>query len=273
MNGRHADAYLASLVREFCKYPTETEWVEFKRNNAEPQRIGENISALANSAVLEGKQFAYIVWGVRDSDHAIIGTRFDPQTARIGQEELESWLLRLLEPKLDFRFVKLVMDDRPLVVLEIAGIARHPVRFSGKEFVRVGSLARFRTRGRWRGVPCRGYWMTRTDLRLSRRNPASDRASKVAPRLVISQPPASQCRISRSSASAARMAPCSTRGGKRSKSKYAAKSRRSSTSSLAIRSTATPSSKGVRSKARHRALSFSGKFRSGFVATRSASTV
>ena len=142
MNGRHADAYLAGLVREFCKYPAETEWVEFKRDNAEPHQIGENISALANSAVLEGKPFAYVVWGVRDSDHAITGTRFDPQTARIGQEELESWLLRLLEPKLDFRFVKLVMDDRPLVVLEIAGIARHPVRFSGREFVRVGSYTK-----------------------------------------------------------------------------------------------------------------------------------
>ena len=61
MNGRHADAYLAGLVREFCKYPRETEWVEFKHDNADPQQIGENISALANSAVLEGKQFAYIV--------------------------------------------------------------------------------------------------------------------------------------------------------------------------------------------------------------------
>ena len=142
MNGRHADAYLAGLVREFCKYPRETEWVEFKRDNADPHQIGENISALANSAVLEGKRFAYIVWGVRDSDHAVIGTRFDPQTARIGQEELESWLLRLLEPKLDFRFVKLLVDDNSLVVLEIASDARHPVRFSGREFIRVGSYTK-----------------------------------------------------------------------------------------------------------------------------------
>ena len=142
MNGRLADAYLAGLVREFCKYPRETEWVEFKRDNADPQQIGENISALANSAVLEGKQFAYVVWGVRNSDHAIIGTRFDPQTARIGQEELESWLLRLLEPKIDFRFVKLIADDNPLVVLEIASTARHPVRFSGREFIRVGSYTK-----------------------------------------------------------------------------------------------------------------------------------
>ena len=58
MNIRHSDEYLVGLVREFCKYPRETEWVEFKRNNADPQQIDKNISALANSAALEGKPFA-----------------------------------------------------------------------------------------------------------------------------------------------------------------------------------------------------------------------
>ena len=37
---RPAD-YLVSLVRELCKLPQETEWVEFKVNDAEPQQIGE----------------------------------------------------------------------------------------------------------------------------------------------------------------------------------------------------------------------------------------
>ena len=142
MNTHHSDDYLVGLVREFCKYPRETEWVEFKRNNADPQQIGETISALANSAALEGKPFAYVVWGVRDEDHVIEGTSFDPRHARVGQEELENWLLRLLEPKLDFRFVNLVIDVRDVVVLEIAGVTRHPVRFSGREFVRVGSYVK-----------------------------------------------------------------------------------------------------------------------------------
>lgn len=43
MNGRHTESYVAGLVHEFRKYPRETEWVEFKRNNADPQQIGENI--------------------------------------------------------------------------------------------------------------------------------------------------------------------------------------------------------------------------------------
>lgn len=35
--------YLQSLVRELAKLPDETEWVEFKCNNKQPQMIGEYI--------------------------------------------------------------------------------------------------------------------------------------------------------------------------------------------------------------------------------------
>jgi len=135
---RPAD-YLASLLRELCALSREAEWVEFKRNEAEPQAIGEYISALANGAALVGKAFAYLVWGVREEDHAVVGTTFDPCAVRVGNEELESWLLRLLEPKIDFRFFTVVVDGRTVVLLEIARAARHPVRFSGQEFIRVGT--------------------------------------------------------------------------------------------------------------------------------------
>ena len=131
--------YLASLVRELCKLDQETEWVEFKVENVEPKEIGEYLSALANSAALAGKAFAYVVWGVEDANHAVVGTRFAPRAARVGNEELENWLLRLLEPKIHFHFFETVVDERRVVVLEIERSFRHPVRFSGEEFVRVGS--------------------------------------------------------------------------------------------------------------------------------------
>jgi len=132
-------SYLASLVRELCALPKETEWVEFKVNQAEPQDIGEYLSALANSAALAGKAFAYLVWGVQDGDHAVVGTAFNPHGACVGNEELESWLLRLLEPKIEFRFFAVDVDGRRVVLLEIGRASRHPVRFSGQEFVRVGT--------------------------------------------------------------------------------------------------------------------------------------
>ena len=43
---RRTEQYLISLVHELIKFDTETEWVEFKTNNCEPQLIGEYISAL-----------------------------------------------------------------------------------------------------------------------------------------------------------------------------------------------------------------------------------
>jgi predicted HTH transcriptional regulator len=131
--------YLMSLVRELCKLPQETEWVEFKVNNVEPQEIGEYVSALANSATLAGKAFAYLVWGVADDDHAIAGTRFVPHKAKVGNEELENWLLRLLVPKIHFRFFEVSVDGQPVVLLEIERSFRHPVQFQGVEFIRVGS--------------------------------------------------------------------------------------------------------------------------------------
>lgn len=131
--------YLIGLVHELRKLPVETEWVEFKHNRAEPEEIGEYLSALANSGALLGKVNAYLVWGVDNETHDIIGTTFRPTVTKFGNEELESWLLRLLDPKINFRFYTLEIDEKPVVLLEIGAAFRHPVRFKHQEFIRVGS--------------------------------------------------------------------------------------------------------------------------------------
>lgn len=137
--GRDHD-YVAGLVRELCKLPQETEWVEFKLNQGDPQDIGEYLSALANAAALNGKAFAYLVWGVEDATHDIIGTDFSPSATKKGNEPLETWLLRLLTPKIHFRFFELNLENRPVVLLEIGRAFRHPVRFQSSEFIRVGQV-------------------------------------------------------------------------------------------------------------------------------------
>lgn len=131
--------YLIGLVHELRKLPAEAEWVEFKHNRAEPEEIGEYLSALANSAALLGKVNAYMVWGVDDETHDIIGTTFNPAVTKFGNEELESWLLRLLDPKINFQFHRFEIETRPVVLLEIGAAFRHPVRFKHQEFIRIGS--------------------------------------------------------------------------------------------------------------------------------------
>ena len=134
--------YHLGLVRELCKLPHETEWVEFKVDQARPDRIGRYISALANGAALHGKVNAYVLWGIENHKHTITGTAFSPRTAKKGNEPLETWLLRLLNPRIDFRFHDVVTDEGQVVLLEIDRASRQPVSFDGVEFIRVGSTTR-----------------------------------------------------------------------------------------------------------------------------------
>ncbi len=139
MTRARSTASLTGLVRELLKQPKESEWVEFKHNNDDAQEIGEYISGLANSAALEERAFAYLLWGIDDSTQRIIGTRFNPFAAKRGNEELESWLLRLLSPRIDFRFFEVTLPEGRVVLLEISRAFPHPVKFSGEEYIRVGS--------------------------------------------------------------------------------------------------------------------------------------
>ena len=132
-------AFLRGLVRELISQPRETEWLELKHNKAHPQEIGEYLSALANSAALAGKAKAYLLWGIDDASHAALGTTFDPHASKVGEEELESWLLRQLSPKIDFHFHTVLLDEVRVVLLAIDHAFRHPVQFAGQEYVRIGT--------------------------------------------------------------------------------------------------------------------------------------
>ena len=106
-------------VANLRQLPRETEWVEFKVNRADPEDIGEYISALANGAALNGKESAYLLWGIADGTHAVVGTRFVPAAAKKGNEPLENWLRHGLTPRVDFRFHEVAFDGKRVVVLEI----------------------------------------------------------------------------------------------------------------------------------------------------------
>ncbi|WP_187648127.1 ATP-binding protein [Nitrosophilus labii] len=131
-----SEEYIVSLVKELLKQPKESEWLEFKHNNKDPQMIGEYISALSNSAALHRKTNAYMIWGVDDTTHKLLGTSFSPSQTKVGGEALENWLLRLLEPKIEFKFYEVEIEDKKVVLLEIAPAYRHPVRFKGVEYIR-----------------------------------------------------------------------------------------------------------------------------------------
>ncbi len=119
--------------------PKETEWLEFKHNNENPQEIGEYISAIANSAALLCRQSGYIIWGVDDKTHQLLGTTFKPLDAKVQSQELENWLIGHLHPQVHFKILETDESDSHFVVIEISAAAHTPVRFGDNEFIRVGT--------------------------------------------------------------------------------------------------------------------------------------
>ncbi len=131
---------LQTKLTELLALPTETEWVEFKHNNANPQEIGEYLSALSNAAALHRQPHGYLVWGIEDGTLNVKGTTFKPyQTKGAGNEDLEPWLARLLSPRIDFRFFEFTHSSHPVVLCRIQAANSTPVAFSGREWIRVGS--------------------------------------------------------------------------------------------------------------------------------------
>lgn len=130
---------LRAKLDKLCGLPHETEWVEFKHNNARPDDIGEYISALANSAALAGTPEAWLIWGVANDSHDVVGTSFNPYSARVGNEELENWLVRLLAPRVDLRFHVVVVQNLNVVMLEIGASVTEPIAFKKVKYIRVGS--------------------------------------------------------------------------------------------------------------------------------------
>lgn len=134
-----SDEELNQLLTSLRALPHETEWVEFKHNDAEPDETGEYISALSNSTALLTKEAGYIVWGIEDHTHKVIGTSFKPRNRKVNGQELESWLVQHLTPRIHFRIYEFESDGLPVVLIEICPANHAPIRFKEIEFIRIGS--------------------------------------------------------------------------------------------------------------------------------------
>lgn len=128
-----------SIIEESRKYLYEQPWIEFKHNNYDPQEIGEYISALSNTAALFNQEHAFLIWGIDDHTHDIIGTSFIPQETKVGNQGLELWISTQLDPQVQFYFHTTEIEGKPLVLLEIARAHSVPVKFKSVDYIRIDS--------------------------------------------------------------------------------------------------------------------------------------
>ena len=128
-----------SIIEEARKYLYEQPWIEFKHNNHDPQEIGEYLSALSNTAALFNQEHAFLIWGIDNETHDIVGTSFIPQETKVGNQGLELWISTQLEPQIQFYFHTTEIEGKPLVLLEIARAHSAPVKFKGVDYIRIDS--------------------------------------------------------------------------------------------------------------------------------------
>lgn len=128
----------AEIVNELTKYDSEEEWFEFKENWFEAHALGEYISALSNSAAMEGRPYGYFVWGVRDKTHEIVGTSFNYQQD-YKNEPLQHYLARQTAPDVGFSFHNVIIGTKKVVVLEIPAAVNVPTAFDKERYLRIGS--------------------------------------------------------------------------------------------------------------------------------------
>jgi len=82
---------LQAKLAELLAMPRETEWVEFKhaKTSFASDDLGKYFSALSNEASLKGQPCGWLVFGIEDGTHAVLGTQFRRESAKLHQLKQE----------------------------------------------------------------------------------------------------------------------------------------------------------------------------------------
>ena len=127
-----------ALVDDLRRLGAEQSWLEFKVNNSDPDRIGRTASAISNAARLNDKTHGYMIWGIDDTNHDIVGTIFSPALRR-GNQNIEFWINNKLSPSINFTFIEIQHPSgHRLVILEIPASLSIPTKFENIAYIRIG---------------------------------------------------------------------------------------------------------------------------------------
>ncbi len=119
----------------------EAELLEFKENYHNPDELGKDISAMANTASYRNQEAGYILFGVRD-DGMATGSSFDLDAIRIGNEVLRFWLTNMLSPFVDIQQIDVPYQGMRILGIKVPGNLSRPVQFKGIPYIRNGAQTR-----------------------------------------------------------------------------------------------------------------------------------
>ena len=135
---RHSE--LVELLHSLLTLPAETELVEFKKaeNSFSDTDLGEYFSALSNEANLKGVERAWLVFGVDNNTHKVLGSNYKP--TRPSLDEIKKKVADQTTNRITFdEIYEVKYEERRVVMFQIpAAPLGLPIAYKGHYYGRDG---------------------------------------------------------------------------------------------------------------------------------------
>lgn len=129
---------LTIILSQLRSLKAETEVVEFKeaKNTYDFGKLGKYFSALSNEANLKGKPYSWLVFGVENKRHNIVGSQFRP--LRKDLDSLKSEIANKTTNRITFiEIYELTLAEGRVVLLQIPAAPKgFPIAFEGHYYGR-----------------------------------------------------------------------------------------------------------------------------------------
>lgn len=119
---------------------SETGWIEVKEHELELDKMGQTIAAIANSCLMDDKEYGYIIFGIKDTTWEVVGTQKRLSSYKKGNQEGKMYITSLLSPTIDFEFFDdEKINNKTVSVIKINCASHTPVSFKKEIYIRIGS--------------------------------------------------------------------------------------------------------------------------------------
>lgn len=131
-------AELQHILQQLRKLTAENEIVEFKeaKNGYDFNKLGKYFSALSNEANLQGRPYAWLVFGVENKKHAIVGSQF--RSRRKDLDNLKSEIANKTTNRITFiEIYELYESEGRVIMFQIPASPKgFPIAFDGHYYGR-----------------------------------------------------------------------------------------------------------------------------------------
>lgn len=134
------ETQLKGTLNDLRSLDSENEIVEFKeaKNNYDFTKLGKYFSALSNEANLCSKPYGWLVFGVKDNDHSIVGTQY--RSERKDLDKLKGEIANKTTNRISFIAIHEVnLPEGRVILFQIPSAPKGiPIAFDGHYYARDG---------------------------------------------------------------------------------------------------------------------------------------